>query len=60
MAQIKKNAKKISMKMDMNVSDKLDIFCQETGLCRTEAVERILDKHLSEYLAQPESQRGIV
>ena len=60
MAQIKKNAKVISMKMDKTVSDKLDIFCQETGLSRTVAVEKILDKHLTEYLAQPKDKRGIV
>lgn len=60
MAQIKKNAKVISMKMDKTVSDKLDIFCQETGLSRTVAVEKILDKHLTEYLAHPKDKRGIV
>ena len=60
MAQIKKNAKVIRMKMDKTVSDKLDIFCQETGLSRTVAVEKILDKHLTEYLAQPKDKRGIV
>ena len=60
MAQIKKNAKNISMKMDKTVSDKLDLFWQETGLCRTVAVEKILDKHLTEYLAQPKNKRGIV
>ena len=48
------------MKMDKTVSDKLDLFCQETGLCRTVAVEKILDKHLTEYLAQPKNKRGIV
>ena len=48
------------MKMDKNVSDKLDLFCKETGLCRTVAVEKILDKHLTEYFAQPENERGIV
>ena len=60
MGQPKKDAKVISMKMDRTVSDKLDIFCDETGLSRTVAIEKILDKHLTEYLAQPKNKRGIV
>lgn len=60
MAQIKKNAKVISMKMDKTVSDKLDQFCEETGLSRTVAVEKILDKHLDEYFAQPKNKRQII
>ncbi len=60
MAQIKKNAKVISMKMDKTISDKLDKFCEETGLSRTVAIEKIVDKHLDEYFKQPKDKRQII
>lgn len=59
MPQIKKNAKVMNMKLDVTVYDKLDRFCSETGLSKTAATERILDKYLSDYFGQPENQRSL-
>lgn len=59
MPQIKKNAKVMNMKLDLIVYDKLDRFCSETGLSKTVATERILDKYLSDYFGQPENQRSL-
>lgn len=60
MGQPKKDAKLISMKMDKIISDKLDMFCDETGLSRTVAIEKILDKHLSEYFNKPKDKRTVI
>ncbi len=59
MAQIKKNAKIVNMKLDRTVYDKLDRFCGETGLSKTAATEKILDQYLNDYLKQPENMRGL-
>ncbi|MCQ2502808.1 MAG: hypothetical protein MJ084_03490 [Saccharofermentans sp.] len=59
MAQIKKDARIVNMKLEKTVYDKLDLFCEETGLSKTVATEKILDKYLTEYLDRPESKRSI-
>lgn len=59
MAQIKKDAKIISMKLDKGIYAKLEQFCNETGLSKTSATEKILDHYLTEYFGQPESKRGL-
>ena len=59
MAQIKKDAKIVNMKLAKPIYDKLDQFCKETGLSKTAATEKILDKYLSEYLERPENKRRL-
>ena len=59
MAQIKKESRIINMKLDKSVYDKLDLFCRETGLSKTSATEKILDKYLTEFFERPEKQRGL-
>jgi len=59
MAQIKKESKIMNMKLDKTVYDKLDHFCEETGLSKTAATEKILDKFLTEYFDRPESKRSL-
>ena len=59
MAQIKKDSRIINMKLDKSVYDKLDLFCQETGLSKTAATEKILDKFLIEFFEQPVNNRGL-
>ena len=59
MGQPKKDAKTISMKLDRNIYTKLDIFCDETGLSKTAATEKILNQYLSEYLDRPEEERKL-
>ena len=59
MAQNKKVAKVLNMKLDKSVYDRLDLFCQETGLSKTSATEKILDKYLTEYFERPESNRSL-
>jgi len=59
MAQIKKDARIMNMKIDKTVYGKLDLFCSETGLSKTAATEKILDRYLTEYFEQPESERSL-
>ena len=41
--------KAISLNMDVKVLEKLERYCEETGLTKTTAIERILDKFLIEH-----------
>ncbi len=59
MAQIRKDSKIVNMKLDRSVYDKLEQFCDETGLSKTAATEKILDQYLSDYFEKPEDKRGL-
>ncbi|WP_034449366.1 hypothetical protein [Butyrivibrio sp. AE2032] len=59
MPQIKKEAKVMNMKLDKSVHEKLERFCGETGLSKTAATEKILDKYLTEYFERPEGKRSL-
>lgn len=45
--------KTVNFNMDVKILEKLNEYCAETGLTKTKAIERILDKFLSEYLSKP-------
>lgn len=45
--------KSINFNLDVGVLEKLETYCKETGLTKTTAIERILDKFLTEYFANP-------
>ena len=57
MPRPKKEYKVISMKLSTPIFDKLDQFCEETGMTKTVVVEKVLDRFLDEYFARPESER---
>jgi len=59
MAQFKKDAKIINMKLDRGIYNKLEQFCYETGLSKTSATEKILDLYLTDYFEKPEDKRGL-
>ena len=44
--------KSVNFNLDVKVLEKLERYCEETGLTKTMAMERILDKFLTEYFAQ--------
>ena len=48
MARPKKEGRYVNCYMDNTVLDKLEKYCEETGLTKTVAMERILDKFLTE------------
>lgn len=44
--------KSVNFNLDVKVLGKLERYCEETGRTKTMAMERILDKFLTEYFAQ--------
>lgn len=53
MARAKKDGRYVNYYLEKEVVDKLDKYCEETGLTKTVAIERILGKHLDEYFSHP-------
>ncbi len=59
MARSKKDAKILNIRMDLDVYEELEKFCEETGLTKTTATEKILHKFFEEYFAKSEEERKI-
>ncbi len=57
MPQLKKDYKRITMKLDRRICEELDRYCSDIGVSRTEAVERILDRAISRYYFQDSEKR---
>lgn len=49
MPKPKKNWKALNIKIQSEVYEQLEKYCEETGLSKTVAVERILSKAFKEY-----------
>ena len=49
--------KAISLNMDVQVLEKLERYCEETGRTKTMAIERILDKFLTDYCAKQSADK---
>ena len=59
MPRPKKEMRVLNIKLEKTISDKLEGFCAETGVSKTMAVERFLDKSLDEYFSKSESERKL-
>ena len=59
MAQIKKNAKILNIRLATSVYDKLEKFCDESGMSKTVAAEKIFSQFFDSYFDRPESERTI-
>lgn len=59
MSQIKKDAKILNIKLAKDVSDKLERFCEETGMSKTVATEKILSQYFENYFSRPEEERKL-
>ena len=59
MPRPKKEMKVLNIKLEKTISDKLEDFCAETGVSKTIAVERFLNKCLDEYFSRSESERKL-
>lgn len=46
-----RDTKTVNFNMDIKVLEKLERYCEETDRTKTAAIERILDKFLTEYFA---------
>ena len=44
-----KDYEPFSCKLDKNISEKLQKFCNDTGLSKTKTVEKALEKYITDY-----------
>ena len=49
----------LNIKLSAPIHDQLDRFSRESGINKTTAVERILDRFFEEYFEKPEDERDI-
>ena len=59
MARAKKDGRYINYYIEKEVVDKLDQYCDETGLTKTVAIERILAKYFDEYFAKTDQEGSL-
>ena len=59
MSRTKKDAKLLNIKLDREIHEQLELFCEETGMTKTIATEKILAQFFTEYFARPETERRI-
>lgn len=57
MPRQKKGAKILNIKLAKEISDQLEQFCEESGISKTVATEKILSKYFEEYFSRPEEER---
>ena len=59
MPRTKKDAKYLNMKLDREIYDQLEQFCDESGMTKTMATEKILEQFFERYFDRPEEERKI-
>ncbi len=59
MPRTKKDAKILNVKLATSVYSQLEAFCQESGMSKTVAAEKIFGQFFNEYFERPESERTI-
>ena len=59
MPKMKKKAKSLNIKLAKDVSDKLECFCEESGISKTVATEKILSQYFEDYFSRPEEERRL-
>ena len=57
MSRPKKDAKNLNIKLDREIYDRLEQFCDETGMTKTTATGRILTQFFERYFERSESDR---
>lgn len=59
MPRQKKDAKILNIKLAREISDQLEQFCEESGISKTVATEKILSKYFEEYFSRPKEERTL-
>lgn len=57
MPKEKRDTTALNVRLSTDVCVRLTDFCKESGLSKTRAVERILNKYFDNYFERPESER---
>ena len=59
MSRTKKDAKILNIKLDREIHEQLEQFCNESGMTKTIAVEKILQHYFEDYFQRPEEERKL-
>ena len=59
MPREKKDAKILNVKLATPVYERLEVFCDESGMSKTTAAEKIFTQFFDTYFERPESERTI-
>lgn len=59
MPRTKKDARILNIKLSSPIYDKLDVFCEESGMSKTVAAEKIFEQFFERYFEMPEAERSI-
>ena len=59
MPRQKKDAKILNIKLAKEIRDQLEQFCEESGISKTVATEKILSKYFEENFSRPEEERTL-
>ena len=51
------NLKLLNIKMDRSVHEQLEQFCEENGITKTAATEKIMSKYLEDYFKKKKTER---
>ena len=59
MPRQKKDAKILNIKLAREISDQLEQFCEESGMFKTVATEKILSQYFEKYFNRPKGERTL-
>lgn len=59
MPRQKKDAKILNIKLAREISNQLEQLCEESGISKTVATEKILSKYFEEYFSRLEEERTL-
>ena len=59
MSRVKKDARFLNMKLEREIYEQLVQFCDESGMTKTLATERILKQYFERYFDRPEEERKL-
>ena len=59
MSRTKKDAKILNIKLDREIHEQLEEFCDESGMTKTIAVEKILQRYFEGYFKRPKQDRTL-
>ena len=59
MPKERKDTKTLNVKLSAPVYEQMEEFCNESGMTKTMATEKILQHYFSEYFQRPEGERKL-
>ncbi len=59
MSRLRKDSKILNIRLAADVHEQLERFCEETGMTKTTAVEKILGQYFEGYFKKAEEERKL-